>query len=268
MATLDWSIIGPALGAGLLVLLSHVPLGRQVLTRGIIFIDLAVAQAAATGLLAGRHWLHLHGFWTTQACALAAALVCVLFLHWLERFGNRIQEAMIGGTFVALASLSMLLLAASPRSGEHLSTSLSGQILWVEATHLWTLAGAALLTLACMRLFRHPLAAFYLPFCLAVTASVQAVGIYLVFASLIFPALAVVRLRANRALTLALITGTLGYLAGLSASLVFDWPSGPAVVVALAVIAVVANRLIAFADTGGIGYNRANQTHPHPEEHS
>lgn len=260
--------MGPALAAGLLVLFSHVPLGRQVLARGIIFIDLAVAQAAATGLLAGRHWLHLHGFWTTQACALAAALACVLFLHWLERFGNRIQEAMIGGTFVALASLAMLLLAASPRGGEHLSTSLSGQILWVDATHLWTLAGAALLTLVCMRVFRHSLAAFYLPFCLAITASVQAVGIYLVFASLIFPALAVVRLRGIHALAAALVTGTLGYLAGLSASLVFDWPSGPAVVVALALTAVLANRAIGFADDHGFRYNRAHSRHRYPEEHS
>lgn len=247
MTAPDWTIMAPALIAGVLVLASHVPLGRQVLARGIIFIDLAVAQAAATGLLAGRHWADLHGFWSTQWCALTAALACVLFLHWLERFGNRIQEAMIGATFVALASVSVLLLASSPQGGEHLSTSLSGQILWVENRHLWTLAGAALMTLIAVKWFRHALLAFYLPFCLAVTASVQAVGVYLVFASLIFPALAVVRLTGTAALGAALVVGALGYLAGLSASLVFDWPSGPAVVVTLALVAVLANRAIGFA---------------------
>ena len=43
----DWSIIGPAMAAGLLVLSTHVPLGQVVLQRGIIFIDLAIAQVAA-----------------------------------------------------------------------------------------------------------------------------------------------------------------------------------------------------------------------------
>ena len=42
-------IIGPAMIAGLLVLLSHVPLGQQVLARGIVFIDLAIAQVAGLG---------------------------------------------------------------------------------------------------------------------------------------------------------------------------------------------------------------------------
>ena len=41
---IDWTIVGPAMAAGLLVLSMHVPLGQVVLNRGIIFIDLAVAQ--------------------------------------------------------------------------------------------------------------------------------------------------------------------------------------------------------------------------------
>ena len=47
--TLNLSILGPAMLAGLLVLATHVPLGQQVLKRGIVFIDLAVAQIAALG---------------------------------------------------------------------------------------------------------------------------------------------------------------------------------------------------------------------------
>ena len=49
---LDWTIIGPALLAGMLVLSTHVPLGQVVLKRGIIFIDLAIAQIAALGVIA------------------------------------------------------------------------------------------------------------------------------------------------------------------------------------------------------------------------
>ena len=62
-SALDWGILGPALIAGLLVLATHVPLGVQVLERGIVFIDLAIAQIAGLGVIAadalgrarGRH---------------------------------------------------------------------------------------------------------------------------------------------------------------------------------------------------------------------
>jgi zinc/manganese transport system permease protein len=51
---LDISILGPAFTAGLIVLATHVPLGRQVLARGIIFIDLAIAQIAALGVIGAQ----------------------------------------------------------------------------------------------------------------------------------------------------------------------------------------------------------------------
>ena len=67
-------ILLPAFIAGMLVLASHIPLGRQVLERGIIFIDLAVAQAAATGLLAVRHFAHVETDWLLQLVAIVTAL--------------------------------------------------------------------------------------------------------------------------------------------------------------------------------------------------
>ncbi|EKF75868.1 ABC-3 protein [Alcanivorax hongdengensis A-11-3] len=231
-------ILLPALIAGLLVLASHVPLGRQVLRRGIIFIDLAVAQAAATGLLAVHQWTHLENTVVLQGVAVATALLFALLLHQLEKLGNRVQEAMIGATFVVLASLAVLMLANDPHGGEHLNSSLAGQILWVTPLQLWALAGAAAVALLGMRLFHHPLLSFYGPFAVAITASVQAVGVYLVFASLIFPALASFGMNGKRGLLLALAVGAAGYLLGLGASLAWDWPSGPAVVVSLAACAL------------------------------
>ncbi|HYC64490.1 MAG TPA: hypothetical protein VEC14_07160, partial [Reyranellaceae bacterium] len=59
--------------AGLLVLATHVPLGRRVLDRGIVFVDLAVAQVAGLGALTA-HWLGWDGTIGMQALALAAAL--------------------------------------------------------------------------------------------------------------------------------------------------------------------------------------------------
>ena len=54
----DLSILWPALIAGFIVVLSHVPLGQQVLSRGIVFIDLAIAQVAGVGVIAA----HTFGF--------------------------------------------------------------------------------------------------------------------------------------------------------------------------------------------------------------
>ena len=71
-------ILWPALVAGLLVMLSHVPLGQQVLRRGIVFIDLAIAQVAGVGVIAAHGFgLELEG-WKTQLAAVVAALLAAL----------------------------------------------------------------------------------------------------------------------------------------------------------------------------------------------
>jgi len=79
----------------------------------------------------------------------------------------------------------------------------------------------------------------YLLFALAVTASVQLVGVYLVFTSLIVPALAVRSLRPVLRLPVAYAIGALGYLLGLALSAHFDLPSGAVVVLVMAAIAPV-----------------------------
>ena len=67
---LDWGILGPALIAGLLVLATHVPLGTQVLDRGIVFIDLAIAQIAGLGVIAADAFgMAEGGFGVIETCA-------------------------------------------------------------------------------------------------------------------------------------------------------------------------------------------------------
>ena len=79
------SIVGPALLAGILVLATHVPLGREVLGRGIIFIDLAVAQIAGLGVIAANGFgLETHGV-AAQVAAFASALAGGLLLSCLPR---------------------------------------------------------------------------------------------------------------------------------------------------------------------------------------
>jgi zinc/manganese transport system permease protein len=235
---LDLSILLPAFIAGLLVTATHVPLGTQVLARGIVFIDLAIAQIAGCGvLLADRVGFEPEGI-AVQAAALAAALAGALLLTWTERIWPEVQEAVIGVVFVLAATGGVLLLASNVHGSEHLRDLLVGQILWVQPKWLaWTAAiYAGILVLwfgAGARLGRT---GFYVLFALAVTVSVQLVGVYLVFATLIVPPLATRRMPRHRLLA-AWALGVAGYAAGLIFSTALDLPTGPAIVWALVVLA-------------------------------
>lgn len=234
---IDWSLLAAPFAAGLLVLATHVPLGIEVLRRGIIFIDLAIAQVAALGVIAAG----LAGWespWATQAAAAAAALTGALLLTWCEKRWPDIQEALIGLLFVTAAAAGILLLANNPHGGEHLKDLLAGQILWVGWTQLVPVAVLYAALLAAWLLFARDQGrvGFYVIFALAVTASVQLVGVLLVFASLIAPAIAVRRMRRGQ-VAAAWLMGALGYGVGMVISAALDWPAGAAIVCCLAAFA-------------------------------
>jgi zinc/manganese transport system permease protein len=239
LGALDLSILLPALAAGLLVTATHVPLGMQVLSRGIVFIDLAIAQIAGCGvLLADQMGFEAEGI-AVQVAALAAALGGALLLTWTERIWPDVQEAVIGVVFVLGATGSVLLLASNVHGSEHLRDLLVGQILWAQPSRLlWAAvvyAGVLALWLgAGQRIGR---VGFYALFAVAVTISVQLVGLYLVFATLIVPPLATRHMRRGR-LAASWAIGAVGYALGLALSTVRDLPSGPVIVWALCVVAL------------------------------
>lgn len=237
---LDWDLLGPAFVAGMLVLLTHVPLGIRVLDKGIVFIDLAIAQIAGLGVIAADALGLPDGGWAVQAAAMTASLLGALLLTWTERRAGKHQEALIGVMFILAACAGIIVLSHHPHGGEHLKDLLVGQILWVQPSQLWWLAGvSALLLLAVWRWGGNGRLAFYATFAVAVTASVQLVGVYLVFSSLIIPALATRTLTGRRRHAVALVTGVLGYAMGLVASAWFDLPTGAVIVWALAACAAV-----------------------------
>ena len=239
LAEIDVSILWPALIAGLLVSVSHVPLGQQVLSRGIVFIDLAIAQVAGLGVIAANGFgLPIEG-WGAQAAAGVAALVGALLLTWTERVYADVQEAVIGVVFVLGATGSVLLLASNVHGGEHLRDLLVGQILWVQPTRLAWIAAvyAAILAVWFGLRSRLPRAGFYVLFAIAVTLSVQLVGLYLVFATLIVPPLGTRRMTRHR-LAAAWAIGLAGYAGGLVLSTALDLPTGPVIVWMLAALAV------------------------------
>ena len=238
---IDFALIAPAFLAGLLVLATHVPLGAQVLRRGIVFIDLAIAQIAALGVIAaGMLDADPRGF-VVQIAAASAALAGALLLTWTERRWPKVQEAQIGTLFVLAATGGILLLAHNPHGGEHLRDLLAGQILWVGYPQLIVPAIGAAIILAAFVISQRRTAplTFYVIFALAVTISVQLVGVYLVFASLIIPSLATRNLDGARRLPVAYAIGAAGYAAGLVLSSMFDLPAGALIVWCLALLAVV-----------------------------
>jgi zinc/manganese transport system permease protein len=253
MSVGDLSIVLPAFVAGMLVLLTHVPLGVQVLRRGIVFIDLAVAQIAGLGvIIAGfAGWGEIG--WATQLAAGAAAVLGAAFLTWTERRWPDVQEAQIGVVFVLAATGSLLLLAHNPQGGEHLRDLLAGQVLWVRWPQLVVMAGVTLAIALLWWLVRGARSrlAFYVVFALAVTASVQVVGVYLVFASLIVPALGARSWPPRWVLPIAYAIGLIGYATGLIASTLWDLPSGALVVWLLAAAAVLAHAAAPSGDAAG-----------------
>ncbi len=231
MNNLELGILVPAFICGLLVLSTHIPFGMSVLQRGIIFADLAVAQIAGLGVIFAGLLELSHNPLLVQFIAAASALCGAILLGWIDKHGKEVKEAYIGLTFVLSACLGILLMSRDEHAGEHLKDLLVGQILWVSHTQLvlTALLSAVLLVIWHFVRQRQKNFAFYMLFALAVTASVQLVGIYLVFASLIVPALATHRFRQKRHLY-AFTVGISGYVFGLLLSVWMDLPAGAAIV--------------------------------------
>ena len=237
--TAEWSILWPAFVAGLLVTATHVPLGMQVLDRGIVFIDLAIAQVAGLGVIIADYAGWSPTGVEAQVAALSAALACAALLTWTEQRWPQVQEAVIGVVFVMASSAAILVLAKNPHGSENLKDLLSGQILWVNPARLPFVALFYGLLLALWFGFRERLGriGFYVLFGCTVTVSVQLVGLYLVFTTLVVPALATFYSRQRRLLK-AYSLGALGYALGLLLSVVTDLPSGAMIVCALVVVGV------------------------------
>jgi len=244
---LDVGILGPACAAGLIVLSTHVPLGRRVLSRGIIFIDLAIAQIAGLGVILAQYVGIDEASWGVQVAAALAALAGAALLSWTDRRWPEYQEPLIGTLFVLAATGGLLLLANNPQGGEHLKDLLVGQILWVSYGQLVPalLLSIALLAFLGWRRGRLEGLLFYGLFALAITASVQLVGVYLVFASLIVPALATVGMEGPRRLVTSYAIGIAGYVIGLVLSALLDLPSGAMIVWTLAACGIIGRALLA-----------------------
>lgn len=238
---IDFSILLPALVAGCLVAISHVPLGQQVLARGIVFIDLAIAQVAALGVIIASSFEFPIEGWGAQIAAGGAALSGALLLTWTERKRPEVQEALIGILFVLASTAQILLLANNPHGGDNLKDLLAGQILWVSNAQLIRTAVLTAVFALVWFLLRERIGriGFYVLFAVVVTASVQLVGVYLVFTTLIVPAVATYRHAPQRQLFFGYALAIGSYVVGLGVSLVTDLPSSPVIVWAMGILGLL-----------------------------
>ena len=223
-----------------------VPLGAQVLARGVVFIDLAVAQVAAGGALAVSIGMGEAPAAVTAAASAVAALLGAGLVWWLARRWPAQREALIGLVYVAGASACVVAAAFDPHGREQLTALLAADILWVHWLAVALLGTAAAVVLAVAgrdgsRLARD--AWFYPVFALALSVAVPALGLYLVFGLLIAPALWT---RRGRSLWVAILLAALAALAGLFVSWALDWPSGACVALLLCCLGLAA----AFAANG------------------
>ena len=272
-------IMLPALVAALLLLGLHAYLGIHVIARGIIFVDLAIAQMAAlgwtaavmVGFEAGSLSAYLVGLFTTLV---AAGLFSV------TRMDHRYitQEAIIGIVFVVASAATILLASQAPRGAEHVEELLTGSLLWVTWPTIarigvvYGLLGLLhwLLRRRFLTISLQPeLAAsagwsvrawdflFYVLFGVMVTLSVEVAGVLLVFSFLVIPAVVAFLFtgRPARLLGIAWGTGSFAVVAGLLVSYARDLPTGPVVVCAFGVVL-----LLAFAIRALLGGHRAPPT--------
>lgn len=236
-ADFGW-LAAPAL-ALLLASVVLVPLGAQVLVRGVVFIDLAVAQVAACGVLAAGMLVHGATPAVLAFAAAVAALLGSLAVWWLASRWPEQREALIGLVYVAGASATVIAAAFDPHGRERLTSLLAADVLWVPWSSVPLLAVAAMAIAALALAPGGPLrrdAWFYPAFALALSVAVQTLGLYLVFALLIGPALWT---RRGVPLARAIALAAAASLAGMGLSWALDWPSGACAALALCLLGVL-----------------------------
>jgi zinc/manganese transport system permease protein len=245
-------------------------LGLHVLTRKVIFVDLALAQIAAMGTVVAFIFGYEPGSTAAFVFSLGAAFLgAAVFSFTRTRRETVPQEAIIGITYVLASAATILIADRAPEGAEHIKELLAGTILWVTwptvARDLAFFAGVGLFHYAVRERFiqisedpERAFAAgvrvrwwdflFYLSFGVVITLSVEIGGVLMVFAYLVAPAILALASsgRWGVRLVIAWAAGALASALGLAASYQWDFPSGPAVVCALGVF------LVAFAAWKGV----------------
>jgi zinc/manganese transport system permease protein len=238
----------------------HAYLGLHVLLRGIIFVDLALAQIAALGTVIALVAGHPPGSFASITFSLGATILGAAIFSLTRMRSSKIpQEAIIGLTFVIASAAAILVADQAPEGAEQIKELLAGSILWVT----WPRVVRIFMIYTAVGLFHYlfrrrftlisedPEKAFalgwnvrlwdfwfYASFGVVITLSVQIAGVLMVFSYLVAPAIIALAVSSNWPARIAIgcAVGLTGSILGLIASYRWDVPSGPAIVCFLGVI--------------------------------
>lgn len=247
----------------------HAYLGFHIVRRGVLFVDLALAQMAALGVALGVVLGREHDELGSYLLALGMTFVGAALFAWLRGRSRTVPlEAFIGIVFATAQALVFLVLEKTPSGAEHLKETLVGSLFTVDPKHLvkvavlYAIVGAVHFALRkpFFELTQDPEAAekrgrrvflwdflFYATFGFVVTSSVQIAGVLLVFGFLVIPAVAglMASPRAGVALAVGWAFGFLCSVVGLLASVQWDMPAAPSILVTLTVVLAVHGALLA-----------------------
>lgn len=256
-----WQILLPAFVMTALMIITHTYLGLHILARGIIFVDLALAQIAALGasvaFLLGKE---AHGL-EAQAFAFAATLIAALAFTGLHKIpGKTAREVTIGCVYIVATALSLVILSRTSQGMEELKSLFNGNILWVRWQEILFVASAYAMLVLLHGLQRKRFYAlsfesdsterpslvweflFFASFAVVITLAVNIAGILLVFAFLIIPGFSASLLVGSFGMRLLLgwALGLSGSAIGLWLSFIADLPVGATVVSLLGMLPIVA----------------------------
>ncbi len=252
----------------------HAYLGFHIVRRGVLFVDLALAQMAALGVALAVVLRLEHHEMASYFLALGMTFVGAAVFAWLRgRSRNVPLEAFIGIVFATAQALVFLVLEKSPAGPEHLKETLVGSLFTVDPKHvlrvaiLYAVIGAVHVALRKpffeitndpqgaeargRRLFLWDLL-FYATFGFVVTSSVQMAGVLLVFGFLVIPAVAglLATPKPGAALAVGWIFGFVASVLGLVGSVKFDLPAAPSILVTLTGLLVVMGAVVGVFRAG------------------
>lgn len=256
----------------------HAYLGFHIVRRGVLFVDLALAQMAALGVAIALALDLEHHPVASYMLALGLTFVGAALFAWL-RGRSRARaiplEAFIGIVFATAQAAVFLILEKSPAGPEHLKETLVGSLFTVDPKHVIRVtilyAVVSLVHLLLRKPFfeitNDPAGAesrgrklflwdllFYATFGLVVTSAVQMAGVLLVFGFLVIPAVAglLATRRPGVAMTIGWIFGFVASAIGLVVSVTMDMPAAPSILVTLTALLLLVGALAGMLRRAGV----------------
>ena len=260
----------------------HAYLGFHSVRRGVLFVDLALAQMAALGVALAVVLRLEHDEFSSYLLALGMTFIGAALFAWLRNRSRQVPlEAFIGIVFATAQAAVFLVLEKSPSGPEHLKETLVGSLFTVDPRHVLRVA-ILYAVIAVVHVFlrkpffeitNDPQGAhargrklflwdflFYGTFGFVVTSSVQMAGVLLVFGFLVIPAVAglMTSSRAGIALAVGWIFAVVASVLGLLASVEWDLPAAPSILVMLTVLLAVLGAVLGLVRMGRPATRRAD----------